>query len=360
MLASKAISPRAGVIVVAVSNGAGALMASGAVAATIGTGIIDPKLVDLQLVLAAISGAVIWNVATWRFGIPCSSSLALVGGLVGAGIAAHGTSAVGWSSVAYKASIPALLAPLVGGAIAIGIWLVIVHACRRANRYKAEHGLRRLQVASAAVQSFAHGTNDAQKTMGIIGLALLAGTSAEEFSVPFWVVIACSLSLTIGTLAGGWRIIATMSRGIARMDVPQGVAATSAGGIVLLLASKYGLPVSTTYASVGSIMGAGATKGVRRVKWNTAGDIAVAWAITIPSTAAVAVLCSMIAGIFPVILGGAVLALIGWMLRENAKDAGVAPRTGVPAPQRDFASPLPYLGAARPLRPAAGSAPAAS
>jgi PiT family inorganic phosphate transporter len=325
MLAARAAGPRVAVVIVALSNGAGALMASGAVAATIGTGIIDPAIIDLQLVLAALCGAIVWNVATWRFAIPCSSSLALVGGLAGAGIAAGGISSVTWTTVADKAFVPALLAPIVGASIAMSIWLLLVRVLRKRPRRPVERGLRRLQIGSAALQSFAHGTNDAQKTMGVIALALLAGNPSDEFSVPLWVVLACSASLTIGTLAGGWRIIATMSRGIARIDLAQGVAATTAGGIVLLLASRFGMPVSTTYAAVGSIIGAGATKGLHRVRWQAGQDILIAWAITIPCTAAVALVCSVVAHAAPLLLAAGVLALLVWMLRQNARDAGPAP-----------------------------------
>lgn len=218
----------------------------------------------------------------------------------------------------------------------VGAWLLIVHGFRRARRRTAERSLRRAQIGAAGLQAFAHGTNDAQKTMGVIALALIAAGggagSTDEFAVPFWVVLACATSLTIGTLAGGWRIIGTMSRGIARLDVAQGVAATAAGGIVLLLASRAGLPVSTTYASVGSIMGAGATRGTRRVRWQIGGEIAVAWAITVPCAALVAMLCSAIVSLSPLVLTIAVLALLTWMLRRNHADGNTrAMRAATPA-----------------------------
>lgn len=208
LLATRAVGPRAAVVIVAICNGAGALLASGAVAATIGSGIVPIELVTLELVLAAIGGAICWNVLTWWFGIPCSSSLALVGGLVGAGLLAGGLKTVGWSTVGGKVFVPALIAPLVGGLVAIAVWLVIVHSLRRVRRGTAERHLRRGQIAAAGLQAFAHGTNDAQKTMGVIALALIAADgqgAGATFNVPTWVVLACATSLTIGTLAGGWR-----------------------------------------------------------------------------------------------------------------------------------------------------------
>ena len=327
LLATRAVGPRVAVLIVAVSNGAGALMASGAVAATIGSGIVSPDAITLDLVLAAIAGAICWNVGTWYLGIPCSSSLALIGGLVGAGLVAGGPSVVGWSNVGFKVFVPALIAPIVGGGLAIMMYVVITRSLKRVRRRTAERGARRAQIGAACLQSFAHGTNDAQKTMGVIALALLVWSGngdSEAFSVPFWVVLACATSLTIGTLAGGWRIIGTMSRGITRLDVSQGVAATAAGGIVLLLASRAGLPISTTYATVGSIMGAGSVRGVRRVRGQVGGEIAVAWAITVPCAAAVAMLCSVVAATAPLVLTICVLAMLAWMLVRNHRDGNLS------------------------------------
>jgi PiT family inorganic phosphate transporter len=343
MIATKAASARVAILIVALANGLGALVASGAVAATIGSGVLNPADVTLVTVLAAISGAIAWNIATWWFGVPCSSSLALVGGLVGAGIAGGGVGQVGWGTVADKAFVPALLAPVVGGVIAIGCWLAITRAANRMHRRTAEVVLRRGQIGTAALQAFAHGTNDAQKTMGVIALALAAagvgGVTGETFFVPTWVIIACAISLTVGTLAGGWRIIGTMSRGITKLDVAQGTSATAAGGVVLLLASNYGMPVSTTYASVGSIMGAGVTKGVRRVKWQSGAEILQAWAITLPCSAGVAIVAFGIASFAPVLVGGAVLAGLSWMLWRNHKDETDRNNIARPAAQYGATAP---------------------
>jgi PiT family inorganic phosphate transporter len=346
LVASRAVAPQLAVVLVAIGVAIGAVTAGGAVAATIGSGILPPGSVTLELVLAAISGAIVWNVGAWYLGVPCSSSLALVGGLVGAGLAdalfgSGAIGAIGWSTVVDKVFVPSLLAPVVGGLIAAGIWVILVRLASRGTRRSAERSMRRTQIGAAMVQSYAQGANDAQKTMGVIALALVAysqagappGAEKAEFVVPFWVVLACAASIAFGTLAGGWRIVETMGKRLAKLDVAQSAAATFAGGVVLLLSSRYGMPVSTTYASVGSIMGAAATRGRRRVRWNVAGDILVAWAITAPCAALAALLLSTLAAAAPLALAVGVLVLLGWMLRKNQADgqARVAePRTYVP------------------------------
>jgi PiT family inorganic phosphate transporter len=343
LVASRAVDPKLALLLVAISVGCGALLSGGAVAATIGSGIIPFELVTLDLVLAAIAGAIAWNVLTLFLGLPCSSSMALVGGLVGAGVVAamradQPIGSIGWSTVADKVFIPSLLAPIIGALIAIGCWWLLVRSVGRLERRRATTALRRTQIGAAMLQGFAQGTNDAQKTMGVVALAMLAyagggRVSADaEFSVPTWVVLACTASIAGGTLAGGWRVIATLSRGIGRLDVAQSVSATFAGGVVLMLSSRYGLPVSTTYASVGSILGAGSVRGVKRVKWDAAGEIGIAWVITVPCAAVMAAGASLVAGSMPVVVTAVALGMLGFMLVRNHRDGATQPVMRVATP----------------------------
>src|SRR3954451_20292618 len=289
-ISTRAIPPRVGVAAAALLNFAGAFI-SLKVAATIGSGIVDATQVSgesgMVIVFAGLIGAIAWNLATWWFGLPSSSSHALIGGLVGSTIAAAGTGAVDFNSLLSKVVIPALIAPVLAFAVAGGAILIIYRIVGRSRPGPVNRGYRLGQLASGGLLALAHGTNDAQKTMGIITLALVAhGTiDANHFYVPDWVVVASATSIAVGTYTGGWRIIKTMGSRIIKMDTAQGFSSTSAGSAVILAASHFGYPLSTTHVINGWIMGAGAAKRLSAVRWGVAGNIVIAWILTLPAAA---------------------------------------------------------------------------
>jgi PiT family inorganic phosphate transporter len=239
------------------------------------------------MVFAGLVGAIGWNLATWWFGLPSSSSHALIGGLVGAALVAHGTSAVEGDGLVAKVVVPAVIAPLLAFCVAGVAILVVYRIVGRLRLGPVTRGFRLGQLASGGLLALSHGTNDAQKTMGIITLALVAhgDISATAFHVPDWVVIASASAIALGTYSGGWRIIRTMGGRIIRMDPPQGFSAQSAGAVVILAASHFGYPLSTTHVINGGIMGAGAAKRLSAVRWGVAGNIVVAWILTLPMAA---------------------------------------------------------------------------
>ncbi len=258
------------------------------VAQTIGKGIVDPAIIDATVIFAALLGAIFWNVVTWVLGIPSSSSHALIGGLLGAGIAKAGVHVVVWSGT-IKTTLGIFLAPILGLLVALFLMLAISWMFRRVNANKADRIFRRTQFFTAALYSLGHGGNDAQKTMGIIAVLLYSqGMLGRHFHIPFWVILACQAAMGIGTLLGGWRIVHTMGSKITRLSPPQGVCAELGGSIMLFAATGFGIPVSTTHTITGSIMGVGAARRASAVRWGVAGNIVIAWVITLPAAGLVA------------------------------------------------------------------------
>lgn len=253
------------------------------VAQTIGTGIIDASVVDARVVLGALLGAIAWNVITWAFGIPSSSSHALIGGLVGAGVAKNGIGAIVWGGLG-KTGAAIFVSPLIGFMLALLLMLIVSWILVRATPFAVDNAFRTLQFLSASLYSLGHGGNDAQKTMGIIAVLLYSqGHLGSEFHVPFWVVIVCQLAMGLGTLFGGWRIVHTMGSKITRLTPLQGFCAETGGAVTLFMATGLGIPVSTTHTITGAIVGVGAARRVSAVRWNIAGSIVIAWIITMPA-----------------------------------------------------------------------------
>ena len=270
------------------------------VARTLGGGIVHSDLVDARVVFGALGGAITWNVITWIAGIPSSSSHALIGGLVGAGIAKAGISAVIWSGLG-----PTLLAivasPAIGFALALLLVLVTTWSAHRETPVVVDRVFRRLQLVSASLYSLGHGGNDAQKTMGIIAILLFSqGRLGGEFYVPLWVVLACQSAMALGTLLGGWRIVHTMGSKITRLTPMQGFCAETGGAITLFGATLLGIPVSTTHTITGAIVGVGSARRTSAVRWGVAENIVVAWVVTIPAAAAIAALMYWTAGLFSI------------------------------------------------------------
>ncbi len=257
------------------------------VADTVGKGIVDPEIVTPGVIFAALCGAIFWNIITWLFGIPSSSSHALIGGLVGAGAARAGLHAVVWSGF-LKTSAAIVLSPLIGFALSLGLVAVVSWVFLRSTPLAVDTLFRTLQFASAALYSLGHGGNDAQKTMGIIAVLLYSqGYMPNGFHVPLWVVLSCQAAMAFGTLLGGWRIVHTMGSKITRLTPMRGFCAESGGAITLFLATALGVPVSTTHTITGAIVGVGAARRVSAVRWNVARGIVVAWVLTLPAAAAV-------------------------------------------------------------------------
>jgi inorganic phosphate transporter, PiT family len=285
VVSTRVLSPQMAVVWAAFFNFISFLFFSHAVANTIGKGIIHPDIITPALIFAALMGAIIWNVLTWILGIPSSSSHALVGGLVGAGVAAGGFSVVVAGGVLKTAAF-IFLAPILGMAIAILLVIITSWLFRPVAATTSDRVFRRLQLVSAAAYSLGHGANDAQKTMGIITVLLFSqGLIQGEFHVPFWVVIACQLAMGLGTLMGGWRIVHTMGSKITRLTPHQGFCAETGGAFMLFGATAFGIPVSTTHTITGAIMGVGAARRASAVRWGVAGNIVIAWFLTIPASA---------------------------------------------------------------------------
>ncbi|MEZ2218622.1 anion permease [Rhizobium sp. RCC_161_2] len=260
------------------------------VAETLGTGIIDPGIVTPQVIFAALMGAIVWNIVTWIFGIPSSSSHALVGGLVGAGLAKVGTSAIVWSGL-LKTAGAIVLSPLLGFVLALLLILCVTWIFVRQTPFAVDSTFRVLQFVSASLYSLGHGGNDAQKTMGIIAVLLYSqGYGGGEFHVPLWVVLSCQSAMALGTLFGGWRIVHTMGSKITKLNPMQGFCAETGGAITLFAATWLGIPVSTTHTITGAIIGVGASRRLSAVRWGLAGNIVIAWVVTLPAAAAISAL----------------------------------------------------------------------
>jgi PiT family inorganic phosphate transporter len=258
------------------------------VANTIGKGIVDVEIITASVIFSALIGAICWNVLTWMLGIPSSSSHALIGGLLGAGVTKGGLGAVVWSGV-IKTTFGIFLAPILGMIVALMLMTLVAWLFRRVSANRADRTFRRTQLFTSALYSLGHGGNDAQKTMGIIAVLLYSQHMlGGEFHVPFWVVLACQAAMGLGTLMGGWRIVHTMGSKITRITPREGVCAEFGGSIMLFGATWLGIPVSTTHTITGCIMGVGAARRASAVRWGVAGNIIIAWFITIPAAAAIA------------------------------------------------------------------------
>ncbi len=295
-VSTKALSPRQAIVIAATLNFLGALSGT-AVAATIGKNIVLPELITPLLLIAALLGAIFWNLFTWYFGIPSSSSHALIGGLSGGAIAAFGFFAVNWGGF-IKILIGLIAAPIVGLIAGSLVMTLLFWLFKNSSPAQTNNKFRKLQVISASMASFAHGSNDAQKSMGIITMVLLSGGLISTFHVPLWVKIACALAMAAGTAAGGWRIISTMGGKIFRIEPINGFAADFTASLTIYSASLMGAPVSTTHVVSSSIMGVGAAKRLRGVRWSIARQIVIAWFITIPFSAFVAILAYNLINIF--------------------------------------------------------------
>jgi len=269
------------------------------VAQTVGVGIVAADVVDARLIFGALMGAIAWNLITWWAGIPSSSSHALIGGLIGAGVAKAGGVAIVWTGV-IKTGSAIVLSPMTGFFLALTLVLIVSWVCVRAAPRTVDTTFRSLQFVSASLYSLGHGGNDAQKTMGIIAVLLFSqGHLGSEFHVPFWVVITCQVAMGLGTLFGGWRIVKTMGTKITRLTPMQGFCAETGGAITLFGATYLGVPVSTTHTITGSIIGVGAARKVSAVRWNVATNIVFAWIITLPATALIGALFYWLSGLAP-------------------------------------------------------------
>ncbi len=284
---TRALSPRAAVIVSASANLAGAFVTT-AVAKTVGQGIIDAGLATEQTVLAALLGATVWNLLTWWLGLPSSSTHALIGGLVGAAVVQSGSRGVLWRGIWEKVILPGAVSPVIGFAGGFALLVVIYRLFHRLTPGVAHRSFRLGQLVSGTWVAFTHGANDAQKTMGVIALALYTHGSISTFYVPTWVKLGAGLTIAAGTYAGGWRIIRTLGQRIYKLQPEHGFAAQIAAGSTLYAGTQFGFPISTTHVVTGAVMGAGATRRFSAVRWGIAGNIVVAWLLTLPAAALVA------------------------------------------------------------------------
>ena len=329
-ISTRAMSPRVAVTYAAILNFAGAFI-SLEVAATVAKDVVVGDIITPTIVFAGLIGAISWNLATWYFGLPSSSSHALIGGVVGSALAAVGTEAVLSDGVIGKVLVPALIAPVVAfivGGIAIVICYRVVG---RQRPGPVTRGFKLGQVVSGGMLALAHGTNDAQKTMGIIALALVANNSlASGADPPTWVIVSAATAIALGTYMGGWRIIRTMGTRIIKMDAAQGFSAQASGSAVIMASSHFGYPLSTTHVISGAVMGAGAGKRVSAVRWGVAGNMLVAWILTLPMAAGIGALTYGVTQIFgdgaigPVLIAAAGIALTAMAFARRA-------RTPVPA-----------------------------
>jgi len=335
-IATGALRPKAAVALSAVLNLVGAFL-SIEVALTVSNKVVDIQGPDgaplaalmgvpiLTVVFAGLVGGILWNLLTWLLGLPSSSSHALFGGLIGSTIAALGLSGVKWAGVMKSVVIPAVAAPVVAGLVAaVGTWLIF-RIVERVPEKRRNDGFRWGQIGSASLVSLAHGTNDAQKTMGVITLALIAyGSWTDTTAVPFWVKAACALAIAAGTYTGGWRIIRTLGKGLVEISPPQGMAAEAASAAIILSSSHLGMALSTTHVATGSILGTGVGRTGAEVRWAVAGRMALAWLITLPAAGAVGALCWFVANALGGLLGiGVVFALLvgasAWMYLHSKK-----------------------------------------
>jgi PiT family inorganic phosphate transporter len=310
-ISTRAMSPRIAVGFAAVLNFAGAFI-SLEVAATIAEDVVDPLAITTTVIFAGLIGAITWNLITWYFGLPSSSSHALIGGVVGSTFVAAGADAVFGDGILGKVLIPAVVAPVLAfvvGAIAIVVCYWVVG---RQRPGPVTRGFRLGQVVSGGLLALAHGTNDAQKTMGVIALALIANGNLDAGAdPPLWVIVSAATAIALGTYSGGWRIIRTMGMRIIKMDSAQGFSAQGAGAAVILVSSHFGFPLSTTQVIAGGVMGAGAGKRLSAVRWGVAGNIVTAWLLTLPAAAAIGGLTYLVTDLFPGAVGVVLVTAVG-------------------------------------------------
>jgi inorganic phosphate transporter, PiT family len=298
IVSTRVLRPRYAVIWAAFFNFIAFLFFGLHVAQTVGTGIVAADVVDARVIFGALMGAIAWNLITWWGGIPSSSSHALIGGLIGAGVTKAGAVAVVWTGV-LKTGAAIVLSPLTGFFLALMLVLSVSWIFVRTSPRTVDASFRSLQFVSASLYSLGHGGNDAQKTMGIIAVLLFSqGQLGSEFYVPFWVVMTCQAAMGLGTLLGGWRIVKTMGSKITKLTPMQGFCAETGGAITLFGATYLGIPVSTTHTITGSIIGVGAARKVSAVRWNVASNIVTAWVITLPASALIAAFFYLLAGLF--------------------------------------------------------------
>jgi PiT family inorganic phosphate transporter len=283
VVSTRVLKPHHAVLFAAFFNFAAIFVFGVHVAQTVGKGIVDAQIVDPTVIWAALSGAIVWNVATWLLGIPSSSSHALIGGMLGAGLAKVGVDAIVWSGV-LKTVSGIFVAPATGMFFALVLVLAVAWLTLRMTPMSVDKHFRKLQLISAAMYSLGHGGNDAQKTMGIITVLLYSqGLLGGEFHVPFWVVVSCYVAIAAGTLSGGWKIVHTMGSKITRLTPAQGFCAETGGAVTLFMANIGGIPISSTHTITGAIVGVGAARRVSAVRWNVAGSIVIAWFLTLPA-----------------------------------------------------------------------------
>jgi inorganic phosphate transporter, PiT family len=307
-IATKALKPRHAVLIAGILNLVGAFL-SIAVAKTISSGLVNETLITPTVIFAGLVGAILWNLVTWLVGLPSSSSHALFGGLIGATWVAAGADAVNFAGVIGKVLLPAVLSPIIAGLIALIATYLAYRITSRGRDGTVKQGFKLGQIVSASMVALAHGTNDAQKTMGIITLTLItAGALPADAGPPFWVILSSGLAIAIGTYLGGWRIIQTLGKRVSDIQTPQGFAAETSSAAVILVSSHLGFPLSTTQVATGSIFGAGAGRRLASVQWGVAGQIAIAWALTMPAAAAVGAVSGWVAYKGP--LGTLIVALV--------------------------------------------------
>jgi PiT family inorganic phosphate transporter len=335
-VSTRALTPRVAVVMAGLLNFAGAFI-SIKVATTVAKGIVDTHVVTTQTVLAAVVGAIVWNLITWLLGLPTSSSHSLIGGVAGAGIAAGGWGALQVRGVVEKILIPSVASVFVGIALAGLIVLAILWIFRHRRQHKVNRGFRGWQVLSAAFVAVTHGTNDAQKTMGVIALALLAANPGGTFHVPVWVIASAATAMALGTYAGGWRIIRTLGRRVTHLEPYQGFGAETATAAILFTTAHFGFPVSTTHTVTGAVLGAGAVRKFSAVRWGIVKSIIAAWVFTIPAAGLVAAgmeLLTRVPGGTAIVFLVAVVFSAGvfWLRRrEDRSDRPVAaPRPASP------------------------------
>jgi PiT family inorganic phosphate transporter len=327
-IATGALSPRIAVAISGVLNLVGAFL-SLSVAATIASGLVDTKVVTLTVVFAGLTGAILWNLATWYLGIPSSSSHALIGGIIGSTLAAAGGNAVKWQGLVSKVIIPAALSPFIAGLVALTGTYLVYRIARKVAAGTRRQGFRYAQIGSASMVSLAHGTNDAQKTMGIITLALIAnGSLPSGANAPFWVILTCALAISLGTYLGGWRVIRTLGKGLVEIEAPQGMAAESSSAAVILLSSHFGYSLSTTHVATGSILGSGLARDRHAVRWGVAKRMVFAWLLTLPAAALVGAaaygLAAVIGGTGGVLVDLALLVVMAGAIYHKSRATKVS------------------------------------
>ncbi len=296
VVSTRVLSPRHAVLWAAFFNFIAFLFLGLHVANTIGTGIIDVAVIDPHLILATLVGACLWDIIAWYFGLPTSSSHALIGGMVGSALVKAGPSALVFTGI-FKTIIFIFISPTVGIMLGLTIGIIVYRSFRRSTPLHVDHIFRKGQLFSAALFSLGHGGNDAQKTMGIIaGLLFSAGLLGDKFYIPFWVVISCQAAIALGTMFGGWRIVKTMGQKIAKLRPIDGFCAESGAAIALFVTTAFGIPVSTTHTITGAIMGVGSLRRMSAVKWGVAGRIIWAWVLTIPCAATVSAITYLLVG----------------------------------------------------------------